>query len=159
MEVQTTPSGWRGTTIASGHTDGEGHAQIPAIDPRRTLKLSVEAFGGRPDLGPLEFKDWLPADATYTLPAGFVLDVTVLDSEGRPVRALVSRESRSPSSSSTVSSHTDPAGHMTLRGLDPDATYYLFANHPDDPRGPSSPPVQVTATSSSVSVTLQLPAK
>ncbi|MGE0191591.1 MAG: carboxypeptidase-like regulatory domain-containing protein [Planctomycetota bacterium] len=155
MEVRTTERGTRSTSIAAGTADAEGRRAVPPLDGRRNLTLSLKAFEARPDLRGLDIEDWTPGDATHTLPAGFAVEVNVVDAEGRPTRALITRRT----GGGTNWTHTDVRGRLVALGLDPQRTYEIHANHPDDRDGPKSSTVEVSATSHRVTVRLQLPPK
>ncbi|MGE0191592.1 MAG: carboxypeptidase regulatory-like domain-containing protein [Planctomycetota bacterium] len=156
MEVDEWAGGWQSSLLASGRSDSKGRIDVPALDPRRSMSLEIECGDERPDLGSLTIKPWRPGTKTVVLPKAYTVDIRVTDAEGRPVRAMIAcfyEQDRA-----TVNQQTDALGRATLRGLDPDAPLELQARRVEGGETVRSDRVRVTATSSRVTVTLELAA-
>jgi hypothetical protein len=72
-------------------TLADGTVDVPPLDPGLHLSLKVEPPKDRDDLSPLEIDPWTPAPGAVTVPPGFTATLKVVDGDGRPVKARVTR--------------------------------------------------------------------
>ncbi len=113
-----TQSSWGATGIFEETTREDGSADLPALDTRRDLRLTVHPPEAVDDLLPVERDRWVPASGRVGLPRAFSVRVTVRDDEGRPLRAKVERaqeEDEPPGSLPPWNWVTDDSGVVTIR--------------------------------------------
>ena len=149
LKVFATPGESTATSVVLTDTPADGTVDVPPLDPTLHLSLKVEPPDDREDLATLEIDPWRATSGPVTMPKGFVATLTVVDDDGRPVKARLTRllEPETPGiyigGYAALSERPDEKGVVRIRGLDGPARFVAHPVAQSDLFPSDSPAVEV----------------